>query len=269
MPKKIGILWGGGPSDDEPFHDALVKQLPNLNIVERYIKNSAKTPADLAKELVNNNVDVIVASGTPAALAAQGATDKIFIVFAAVGNPNRVSGKNITGVSLLEPQSSGKRLDFLREAIPNCKTVAALVNLANPAHPDYLKAMPDAKRVAVPRPADLNSVLGALTKPSTDALIVLPDGMFHSQRSTIISVATKNKLPAMYSQRDYVAAGGLMSYGPDFPEMFRQAGNLVNTILNTGNLPPVEAVKSSELVINRGTAENLGVKIPPQAVVIG
>lgn len=281
--KRIGILWGGDMSDVSRFRDAFRQELRDLgqvegqNIVieERYIKGSAKSLSDLTAELIDIgiNVDVIVASGTPAARAARDATTTIPIVFAAVGDPSLVQATNVTGVRLPEPELSGKRLKVLKEAVPSVTRVAVLWNVANPVHKlSYLEEM---KVVAstlgitlVPLPVggpdELDSAFNALTmEPPDAALIVCPDPMFHSQRPTIMSIAVRMGLPAMYSQRTYVEEGGLMAYGPNYPDMFRQAAALVNSILN-GTDPSeldIEQVRSSELVINLNTARRIGCTI--------
>jgi len=274
----IGNLWGGNMSDVSRFREAFQLRLRDLDkerdiaFADRYAEGYANRLPGLATDLVSGNVNVIVASATPAARAARDATrgKDIAVVFAAVGEPSLVAATNVTGVRLLEPESSRERLNILREVIPNLKTVAALWNEANPVHTTYLEQMGGVKDFKVQDPNDLDRALDAIRQQRPEALVVLPDLMFHSQRSRIITFAATNRLPAIYSQRSYVEEGGLMSYGPNYTDMFRQAAVLVNSILNAPErIPPIEEVKSSELVINRSTANALGVKIPPRAVVIG
>jgi ABC-type uncharacterized transport system substrate-binding protein len=263
--KKVGVLWGGDVSDVSFIRGAFLGKLvgPGITIKDQYARGNAGEFPRLAAELVKIPVDVIVASGTPAALAARNAAkETIPIVFAAVGNPDLVKGPNVTGVRLLEPDSSGKRLEILKKAFPEFKRVAALWNEANSVHTTYLGAMPGAEPVEVRGPDDLDRALGTLTKDPPDALIVCPDPMFHSQRPKIISFSIKQQLPAMYSQSSYVEEGGLMSYGPNYPVMFQQAADLVNRILANKGIPEPEPVRSSDLVINLKTAKAIGLAIP-------
>jgi putative ABC transport system substrate-binding protein len=196
---------------------------------------------------------------------------------AAVGEPSLVAATNVTGVRLLEPASSGRRLEILKEAFPKATSVVVLMNQDNKVHESYWKeTQVVASRLgitlgplSVRDSQKLNDAFATL-KEGVNALIVFPDPRFHSERSEIIDFAARKELPAIYSQRSYVEAGGLMSYGPNYTDMFRQAAVLVNSILNAPErIPPIEEVKSSELVINRSTANALGVEIPPRAVVIG
>ena len=271
MAKKIGILWGGNVSDASFIRDAFLGQLqgPGITIKDQYAGgNVAKLPS-LAEELVKIPVDVIVASGTPAAQAAKNATTRIPIVFAAVGNPKLVDGPNVTGVRLAEPYSSGERLRILKEAIPSVKTVAVLVNLANPVHAEYLARMElvandlgiTLEPIEVPD-FELEGALNTLAEKPPDALVVLPDPSFHKGRSQIMSFADAKGVPTMYSQSSYVEEGGLMSYGPNYPAMFQQAADLVNSILATGKIPQAVEVKRSDLVINLKTARAIGLAIP-------
>jgi putative ABC transport system substrate-binding protein len=266
--QKAGVIWGGDMSDVWRFRDAFRQKLhdlgkvegQNIAIEERYIKTSGKPLADLATELAAIPVDVIVTVGTPASRAARDATEKIPIVFAAVGDPNLVKAANVTGVRLSEPQLSGERLKVLKEAFPGIERVAALWNEANPVHTVYLQAMPGVAPIAVKDPADLDRALATLSKNLPDALIVLPDPGFASQRAKIMSFVLENKLAAIYSFSRYVEEGGLMSYGPNYVDMFRQAAALVNSILNgtkPSDLPP-EEVRCFELVVNLNTARRIG-----------
>lgn len=271
MAKKVVVLWGGNEADVRPFskafQDEVKGKFPDAVIDNRYAGGDAGKFPSLLADLAG--VDVIVTSGTPLAQAAQKATDKIPIVYAAVGAPNLVNGQNITGVHLLEPKSSGERLQILVDQ--GFKTVAALWNGANPVHRSYLTAMPGVRAVEVRAPNDLDLALPELLQgqPRPDALIVCPDPMLHSQRARIISFAAKNRLPVMYSQRSFVEQGGLMSYGPNYTQMFAQAAALVNSILNEpGRIPPAEPARSPELVIKGSTAKELGVKIPSGATEI-
>jgi ABC-type uncharacterized transport system substrate-binding protein len=260
--KIIGVLWGGDMSDVSFIRGAFLGKLkgPGITIKDQYAGGNAGEFPRLAADLVKIPVDVIVASGTPAARAAKDAArGTIPIVFAAVGNPDLVlPAPKVTGVRLLEPESSGKRLEILKDAIPSLKRVAVLRNANNPVHQSYLAQM---QVVANALGIDLQPLF-AIDTLAADALIVLPDPTSHSERSKIRSFAEAKKLPAMYSQSSYVEEGGLMSYGPNYPAMFQQAAALVNSILATGGIPDVETVRSSDLVINLKTAKAIGLAIP-------
>jgi putative ABC transport system substrate-binding protein len=260
--KIVGVLWGGDVSDVSFIRGAFLGKLkgPGITIKDQYAGGNVREFPRLAAELVKIPVDVIVASGTPAAVAARDAAKgTIPIVFAAVGNPALVlPAPKVTGVRLLEPESSGKRLENLKDAIPSLKRVAVLRNANNPVHQSYLVQM----QVVANTLGITLQPLDALDTLDAEALIVLPDPDFHSGRSRIRSFAEAKKLPTMYSQSSYVEEGGLMSYGPNYPAMFQQAADLVNDILATGNIPDVEPVRSSDLVINLKTAKAIGLAIP-------
>jgi putative tryptophan/tyrosine transport system substrate-binding protein len=274
----IGVIWGGDMSDVWRFRDAFRQKLhdlgkvegENIAIEERYIKTSAKPLAALATELAAIPVDVIVAVGTPAAQAATDATKTkaIPVVFAAVGDPELVKAENMTGVRLPEPELSGKRLEVLKEALPKATNVAVLWNEANPVHTVYFQKTYEVAQtlnitlrpLKVQRPQDLEPALETIRKQPPDALIVQPDPMLASQRAKIMSFAVEIRLPAIYSFSRYVEEGGLMSNGPNYPDMFRQVAALVHRILNgtkPSDLPP-EEVRCFELVINLNTARRIG-----------
>jgi putative ABC transport system substrate-binding protein len=253
----------------------------NIAFEDRYGEGYADRLAGFANELVKLNVNVIVASATPSAQAAKNATKTIPIVFTAVGEPVHSGfvaslarpGGNMTGVRLLEPELSGKRLEVLKDTIPGLKRVAALVNLANPVHTLYLKEMKLAasamgirlESLEVRGPDELDRAFDALAKERADALILLPDATFYSQRLKIVSFALKNRLAAIYSFSVYVEEGGLMSYGPNYPDIFRRAATYVDKILKGSNPAdiPVEGPIRFELVINLNTAKKMGLAFPP------
>jgi putative ABC transport system substrate-binding protein len=297
QPKKvplIGNLWFG-PSTDvviNQYQEALRQGLRDLGYVEgrniafedRYGEGYVNRLAGLASELVKLNVNVIVASATPAAQAAKNATETMPIVFAVVGDPIHSGfvasldrpGGNMTGLRLTEPELSGKRLELLKEAIPNLKRVAALVNLASPDYTPYLKEVKfvasamgiTLESIEVRGSDELDQALNALTKGRTGALIVQADAMLYGQRPKIMSLALKNRLPTIYSFSRYVEEGGLMSYGPSYITMFRRAATYVDKILK-GAKPadlPVEQPMKFEFVINLKTAKAIGLTIPPNVL---
>src|SRR5262245_45112858 len=279
----IGVLWGGEIADVSQFRDAFQHKLRDLGkvegqhiaIEERYIKGSDEAVQDLVDELITAGANVIVTSGTPSTRAARDRTN-IPIIFVAVGDPSLVTGSNVTGVHLAEPALSVERLRKLTQAFDGVRTVAVLRNLANPVHQVYFQAMRDAAPgmgittlqprdstpLSIEHPgSELDGALDTLAQNRPDALVVLPDASFHSQRSKIMRRAIKERVPAMYSQRSYVEQGGLMSYGPNYTVMFQQAAGLVNRILDVGTIPSTEPVGSLELVINVNTARRIGCHI--------
>ena len=292
---RIGNLWIGMPTDlvinqnQEAFRQGLrdlgYVEGRNIAFADRYAEGYVNRLPGLATDLVSLNVNVIVASATPAAQAAQNATKTIPIVFAVVGEPIHSGfvasldrpGGNMTGLRLMEPELGGKRLELLKDAIPNLKRVAALVNLANPVRTLYLKEMKFAasamgitlESIEVRGPDELDQALNALTKKRAGALIVQADAAFYSQRTKIMSCALKNRLAAMYAFSRYVEEGGLMSYGPSYITMFRRAATYVDKILK-GAKPadlPVEQPTKFEFIINLKAAKQIGLTIPPNVLV--
>jgi putative ABC transport system substrate-binding protein len=239
----------------------------------------------LAAELVALQVDVIVAGGgTPTALAAKQATKTIPIVFASAGDPvgsglvtslARPSG-NVTGLSNLAPELVGKRLEQLTQAVPGVSRVAALWQpggLGERTDKDVLKEAEAAARTLAVRlqlveargPADFDRAFSDMTKARAGALTVLPSLMFSSERRRLVDLAAKTRLPAVYPQRDFVDAGGLMAYGPNLADLFRRTATYVDKILKGAKAAdlPIEQPTKFELVINLKTAKALGLTIPP------
>jgi ABC-type uncharacterized transport system substrate-binding protein len=255
------------------------------NVVIEYRSAEGKSerlPA-LAAELVALKVDVIVAPSTPEALAAKQATRTLPIVFAVAADPvasGLVSGLarpggNVTGLSILAPELIGKRLEQLKQAVPGVSRVAVLWQpgaLGKRTEEDMLKGAETTagalgvrlQSVAVRSPADFDRAFSDMTRARAGALIVLPSPIF-SERRRLVDLAARNRLPAVYTWREYVDAGGLMSYGPDLADMLRRAATYVDKILKgakPGDLP-IEQPTKFELVINLKTAKALGLTIPP------
>ena len=237
----------------------------------------------LAAELVALKVDVIVAGGTPAALAAKQATGTLPIVFAGPGDPVTSGlvtslarpGGNVTGLSSFAPELVGKCLEQLKRAVPGVGRVAALWQpggLGERADKDVLKEAEAAARalgvrlqfVGARGAADLDRAFSEMTKARASALTVLPGSMFVNERRRLVDLAAKNRLPAVYPWREGVADGGLMSYGPDLADLFRRAATYVDKILKGAKSAdlPVEQPTKFELVINLKTAKALSLKIP-------
>ena len=244
----------------------------------------------LAAELVALKVDVIVAASTLAALAAKQATRTLPIVFAAAADPVASGlvtslarpGGNVTGLSILAPELVGKCLEQLKQAVPGVSRVAVLWQpgaLGERTEKDMLKGAEVAARALGVRlqfveargPADFDRAFSDMTRARAGALTVLPSAMFVNERRRLVDLAAKNRLPAVYALREFVDAGGLMSYGPNLADLFRRAATYVDKILKgakPGDLP-VEQPTKFELVINLKTAKALGLTIPPSVLRAG
>jgi ABC-type uncharacterized transport system substrate-binding protein len=261
----------------------------NLVIEERYAEGREERLRDLAAELVRLQVDVLVTEGAAAVRAAQHATRTIPIVMggatadpvgqgfvASLAHP----GGNITGLSYLGAELPGKRLEILKEAVPQSTRIAVL---ANPAFPAYASAMHNLTGAAqalglhlhvveVRRADELDTAFAAMTRAGADAVIVMEDAvLLNSQRGRVVAdLATTHRLPMMYAWREWVVAGCLMSYGPSRPGMYRQAATYVDKILKGANPAelPVEQATKFELVINLKTAKALGITMPPSLLLL-
>ena len=257
----------------------------NLVIEYRFAEGRDDRLPDLARELVELNVSVIVTWGTPATFAAKNATQTIPIVMATAGDPVSTGlvsslarpGGNITGQSSLAPDMGEKTLGLLREVVPSTYRVAILLNPANPFSAPTLKQAQIAaakmhaelQTVEVRDPTEIESVFSIITSRHATALIVVNDLIFFPNAKQIAALAIKNQLPTIFIRREYVEAGGLMSYGPNNVEQFRHAASFVSRILK-GAKPadvPVEEPTKLELVINLKTAKSLGLIIPATLLV--
>jgi putative ABC transport system substrate-binding protein len=235
----------------------------------------------LAADLVSRNAAVIFANPIPAALAAKGATSTIPIVFAIGSDPvesglvasmNRPGG-NITGVSFLSVALSAKRLELIRGLVPKAATLALLINPKNPnadAQSDEIKKAAatfglQLNTYNVGSVGEFEGVFAKVVQQGTDALLVSADPFFISQRDQLVSLAARHAVPAIYAVREFVQAGGLLSYGASFADGYRQAGAYAGRILK-GERPadlPVIQPTAYELVINLKTAKALGLELPP------
>jgi putative ABC transport system substrate-binding protein len=276
---------------EEAFHQGLrdLGYVERRNLVIEYRDGGGKPerlPA-LAAELVALKVDVIVAPSIVAALAAKQATRTLPIVFAlaadAVGTGLVTSlarpGGNITGLSLLSTEVVGKRLELLRQAVPGITRPVVLWQPGTTeerVQKDQLKETEVAARALGVRlqffeargPADFDRVLSNMTKSHADALTVLGTAMFFAERGRLVDLVAKKRLPAVYNTREFVDAGGLMSYGANFPDVFRRSAVYVDKIVKgakPGDLP-VEQPTKFDLVINLKTAKALGLTIPPSVL---
>ena len=259
----------------------------NLVLEYRYAEGSAERLPDLAAELVQRKVDVIVAGGTAAIHAAQQATRTIPIVMTASFDPVQEGfvaslarpGGNITGLSFLSAELPGKRLELLKETVPQSTRIAVLWNPVGPGYAsrqvllDNLTGAAQALGlhlhvVEVRRADEVDAAFAALPQARADALLVMDDALVLSSGrlgERLADLAATSRLPAMYEWREWVVAGGLMAYGPSLQAIYRRAATYVGKIL-IGAKPadlPVERPVKFELVINLKTAKTLGITIPP------
>ncbi len=293
---RIGYL-SVGRAPPPRLRDAFRQGLRDLGYVEgrnvviehRSAEGKTELLPALTAELVALKVDVIVtAGGTTAALAAKQATRSVPIVFIGVGDPVSSSlvsslarpGGNITGLSLLFPELVGKCLEQLKQAVPGVSQVAVLWQpgaVPERSEKEIIEQANAAARVLKVRlqfvearsPADLDRAFSDMTRARVGALTVLSTPMLASERKRLADFAAKNRLPTVFSFREYVDAGGLMSYGPDLADMSRRAATYVDKILK-GTKPadlPVEQPIKFELVINLKTAKALGLTIPQSLLV--
>ena len=256
----------------------------NVMIEYRSAEGKAERLPALAAELVALKVDVIVAAGTPAALAAKQATRTLTIVFPVAVDPITSGlvtslarpGGNITGLSVLAPELVGKCLELLKQAVPGVSRVAVLWQpgaLGERTEKDMLNGADVAARALGVRlqfveargPENFDRVFSEMTRARAGALTVLGSVMFVNERRRLVDLAAKNRLPAVYAQREFVDAGGLMSYGANVADLSRRAATYVDKILK-GAKPadlPVEQPTKFELVINLKAAKALGLEVPP------
>jgi putative tryptophan/tyrosine transport system substrate-binding protein len=288
---RLGILQPGKPP--EPLVEALQQRLRDLGYVEgksiafeyRWALGKLEGLNELAKELVGSNVDVMTTLSTPAALAALNATRTIPIIFTGVGDPVGAGvvpnlakpGGNITGISLLATELSAKRLEMLREITPSTSRVAMLWNDTNPSmvlrarevNQAATKMGIDIHSVGVHVPIDLDNAFMTIESGRADALLTLVDPFTREHRKRIVEFATQKRLPAMYEAREFVDAGGLISYGPSLIATSRRAAEYIDKVLK-GTKPadlPVEQPTKFELVIDMKTVKALGINIP-QAILM-
>ena len=285
---RVGYLFSFTPGEGQHLWEACRRGLRELGYVEgqnilfepRWADGRHERLPALAAELVRLKVDVIVAAATPASRAAKAATDSIPIVIVAVGEPVKTGlvanlarpGGNLTGLSLLTTELSGKRLELLADVVRNIPRLAVLMNPDNPVHTVFLEET----RVAAQRsgarlqplqardPKEIEQGFSAAVGERAAALIVFDDPVLWSYRTQIVALAAKQRLPVMYGYREFVDDGGLMSYGPDRIDHYRRTASFVAKILQgakPGSLP-IEQPTKFELVINLKTAKALGLTIP-------
>jgi putative ABC transport system substrate-binding protein len=289
---RIGYLaagWGSGTAYLRPleaFRQGLRElgwvQGQNVLIEYRFAEGRVDRLPGLAEELVRLKVDVIAASPTPAALAAKNATRTIPIVGMSLTEPVEVGlvasfarpGGNVTGVAYgLDTDIFGKQLELLKQVIPEVRRVAVLSNPGNsPAQPLMMSSVERSARalglqlqfVEARAPSEFGGAFAAMAKERAGALLLTGDSMFFLHRARLADLAVKNRLPSMSTQGQWVEAGGLMSYGPSFPDLYRRAATYVDKILK-GAKPadlPIEQPTKIELAINLKTAKAIGIIVP-------
>ena len=288
---RIGYLSAQSPSAEAAHLDAFRQALRDLGYVEgrnigieyRFAEGKLDRLAGFASELVRLNVDVMITGGTPGTRAALQATRTIPLVITVVGDPIEAGlvaslarpGGNVTGLTQMAPQLSGKRLELLKEALPKVSRVAVFVDAALRAQqlPESLREAQMAAEslglklqpLEVRGPNDFDGAFRAATSQGAGALMTLPGPVVDFHRQRVVDLAAKNRLPAIYPTSEFVEVGGLMSYGPDRADLTRRAATYVDKLLK-GAKPaelPVEQPTKFELVINRKTAKALGLTIPP------
>jgi putative ABC transport system substrate-binding protein len=286
---KIGYLSGFSPEYDNTWFAAFRQGLQDIGYIEgktilieeRHVSAGPdeKLP-ELAAQLIRLKVDLLVVAGTPAARAAKAMTNVIPIVMTNAADPVGTGlvaslarpGGNITGLSDFNTGVVAKRLELLKEVIPSAIRVAALLNPANPTNPPQIaltQAAASALGVTIlsfeaERANEIARAFVTMKRERSTGLIVIGDPALGAHRKLILELAAKNRLPAVYSQSQWVSAGGLMSFGTNFSDLYRRAATYVDKILK-GAKPadlPVEQPTKFELVINLKTAKTLGLTIP-------
>jgi putative tryptophan/tyrosine transport system substrate-binding protein len=274
-PRSVGFIKFGSADAYVPFVAAFKNGLRETGYVE-----GPDVIIDYKSEFVRGGVQVIFAAGSGEALAARAATPTIPIVFYSAGDPVAMGlvqslnrpGANVTGISRLSHALGAKRLELVQQLVPGAKAIALLVRPDNPSAAieieDHVAA---AKARGLHAPifeardaAEIGRAFDAATEGRVDALVVAGSPLFTAQRGDITKLAAQHAIPTIYPERDYVEAGGLMSYGASFADSWRQAGTYVGRILKgekPGNLPVLQPT-AFELVIRSRTATILGLQIP-------
>jgi putative ABC transport system substrate-binding protein len=276
-----------------PHYEAFKQDLRDLGYIEgrtiiiesRFWEGQIERLPDLVADLVRLEVDLMVTVPAPATRAAMNATTKIPIVFVGVGGdpvalglvPNLARpGGNVTGFTHISNELSGKQIEILKEALPRFSRLAVLINPTNPNKDYWSRIEVQARtfgakpyRLDVREPNELEPAFALMARQRPSALLVMPDPVFAIQRSRIMELAAKSRVPTMSWVREMVEAGGLMSYGANRRDQYRQAATYVDKILKgakPGDLPVAQPT-TFELVVNLRTAKALGLTIPPSLLV--
>jgi putative ABC transport system substrate-binding protein len=287
---RIGYLVAGFGGVDEAFRQGLrdlgYVEGQNITIEYRHADNQRDRLPALAAELVRLPVDILVTAGENAARTAQQATRTLPIVLASGSDPVELGlvaslarpGGNLTGLSLMNAELDGKRLELLKEAVPTAARVGVLFNPTSTGAVPRWRETENAARslgmqlhaLEVRRAEELERAFAAATSAGVGALIVWRNFLIDTHRTRILQLATQRRLPVMAELREYVDDGGLMFYGPSLPHLYRRAATYVDKILQ-GTAPadlPMEQPTKFELVLNRKTAQALGITFPPTLLVL-
>jgi putative ABC transport system substrate-binding protein len=284
----IGFLWYGSASEWAPFVNSFRQGLKETGFVEgqnlaiefRWTEGQSDQQPASAADLVHRQMAVIV-TGTVGGLAAKAATTTIPIVFVVGADPVKTGlvasfnrpGGNVTGVSFFSNELAAKRLGLLHDLLPRATVIAVLVNPNFPDAADQMRDVQEAARTLGLRirvlnastESEIDTAFATLARQRADALVLAADPFFTARRNRIVALAARHAIPAIYDLREWTAAGGLISYGTDLADAFRQTGIYTGKILN-GTKPadlPVMPSTKFELVINLKTAKELGLEIPP------
>jgi putative ABC transport system substrate-binding protein len=284
---RIGYLFSFAPAEGQHLWEACRLGLSDLGYVEghnvlepRWANGRHERLPELVAELVRLKVDVIVAAATPANIAAKAGAGSIPIVMVAVSDPARIGlvaslarpGGNMTGLSLLTPELSGKRLQLLMEIVRQSPRVATLSNPANLSHAVFSEETQNAARqlqvqiqaLKARNPDEIERAFEEAAREGANAMIVFDDPVIWGHRKHVVALARKTRIPVMYGYSEFVVEGGLISYGPHRPDLYRSTAAYVDKILK-GAKPaelPIERPKKFELFVNLNTARALGIKIP-------
>ena len=289
---KIGVLVSSTEALNKSRDEALRQGLRDFGYEEgknivmdyKYAEGKPERLAQLAKELVAEKPDVIVVGGTAVAVAVKNATNTIPIVVAGAGDLVEAGliksfmypGGNVTGVARMSADFFGDRLKLIKEVLPKASQVTALSNPNNLGNDRNLKDAELGARssgwifqsVVAKSANELDGAIGSAVKGGANALFILTDAMFNSNVARIATLAIKHRLPAVYDRIDFVEAGGLLSYGVNLPDLSRRAAEYVDQILKgkkPGDLTLVQPTKF-DLAVNLKTADQIGVKIPPEVL---
>ena len=283
---RIGILESIPAAQNVANLAALRKGLRDLGYVEgqnliieyRSADGRADQFPGLASELIRRKVDLIVARGTPATRAAKNATETIPVVMATMGEPRPIvasfarPGGNITGVTTFSTELIAKRIELLKELVPNLSRLALLHNMGNPAsQPEWEETKAAARALGfqaelldVRTKGDLARALESAARQHPDALVIGADGLIQMHQQAIVELVARNRLPAAWPAREFVELGGLMAYSVNYPDLYFRFASFVDKIFKgakPGDLP-VEQPTRFELVINLKTAKALGITVP-------
>jgi putative tryptophan/tyrosine transport system substrate-binding protein len=287
MPR-VGYLFSFKREQGQQLWEACRQGLRELGYVEgkniaievRWTNGRYERLPELVAELIRLKVDVIVVAATPGSLAVQAATKTIPVVIVAVSDPTRIGlvdslvrpGGNITGLSLLTPELSGKRLQLLLEIAPKIARVAVMLNPRNRSHSVFLDETTAASKEAhvaihatnASNPEEIEKAFQGIALEKSQALIVFDDPVIWSHRKQVVALAEKARVPVMYGYSEFVLDGGLISYGPHRPDLYRRTAGYVDLILK-GAKPadlPIERPTKFELMVNRKAAKAVGLEIP-------